>query len=271
MDLLFSLATGLALIVIANLLLALRIGALQAAMLVTLLTLVCYLPTAVVEWPGGDVLAIHLALFLMANFLCGLMLSKWQQDRAAGRRTRLHWAPASIIAFFLVLTLVDSIIIVFSQNGPSTAVIETLFPESRMARGEIRMTFPGVTSHDFHEKEALYNEYLAKRRVQTERGWQVRRGWIGSAVAGQPARFRIEVTDREGQPIEGAKVQGEFLRPSDHERDQVFVMQPTEAPGRYEVELVLDQPGRWDLVLTVQQGESLHEVRAITTLASSAS
>jgi nitrogen fixation protein FixH len=125
--------------------------------------------------------------------------------------------------------------------------------------------FPGTVPRDFHEKEALYNAYLEQLAAQEARGWQVRRGWVGTPVVGSPTAFRIEVSDRDGRPLSGAEVVAHFYRPSDR-REDLTVTLPEIEPGRYEEPLTLQLPGMWEVLVEVRRGEDLHEVRGTTSV-----
>lgn len=123
--------------------------------------------------------------------------------------------------------------------------------------------FPGVVSHDFHQKEALYNRYLQQVERQQRRGWQVQKGWASDPRAGETGIFRVAVRTREGEPITGATVAGQFLRPSSNKQDVAFTLAETDS-GVYESKLLLPLAGHWDLVLEIRKGEDLHEIRAVT-------
>lgn len=262
MDLLISLASGALLIALVNGLLTwlTPLSALQSTLLVLLATLALYFPSAILYWQGGDVLAIHLAFYLLACALSGLYLHLRQQPN-----NRMHWAPTIIIAFFAVLFVVDSVFIVLADRGPASALIKAVMPESRFGEGDISMAFPGTVYHDFQEKEAIFNTYLEQRRRQEERGWQVRKGWLSDPRSQAAKSFQVEVVDRVGAPVTGATVTGTFLRPADQRLDHEFAMDEV-APGRYRAELMLPAHGRWDLVLLIDRDGDLHEVRASTTL-----
>ena len=108
--------------------------------------------------------------------------------------------------------------------------------------------FPGTVSHDYQEKEALYNAYLRQVEAQQARGWQVRKGWQYRPVAGQPAVFVVAIADRHGRPVTGAAVDGRFLRTSNSRDDVGFVMHEV-APGEYRVQLEMPLHGLWRTVL----------------------
>jgi len=263
--LLLTLGLGVGLIVVANLLLF-RFNALnptQNAVIVAAAALGIYLPLAVLNWPGADLLAVHIAVYVVSSYACGMGLSARARAQAQGRRSGWHWGPAGIVGFFVVLAAVDSVFIVIAERGLSPSLSDTFLPASS---DEVSFAFPGVVSHDFHEKEALFNAYLRRLEQQRQRGWQVRKGWLEQPQPHEPAVFQIVARTREGAPVQDASVSGRFLRPSDSRLDIAFTMQET-APGTYQVQLTLPAAGRWDLALQLQKERDIHEIRARTSVA----
>ena len=122
---LLSLGLGLVLVVAGNCILARRLGGARAAATVTLLTLLIYVPYALFAWPGGDVFAIHLALYLVVNL--GFAMLYGQQRGARGA----SWAPAVIIAFFLAVAAANTVFLLVSEQGFSSGLARILLPEPR--------------------------------------------------------------------------------------------------------------------------------------------
>lgn len=257
-DWLPGLIIGAGLILIANFALV-RFGktnAKLAAAAIALATIGLYVPYSIVRWPGGDVFAIHLGIYLLISLACGMLLDM----RASGKG--LHWGPAAIISFFILVAITGAVFIAIAEQGLSPTVWRRLMPIADSGKN-VTSVFPGVISHDFHQKETLYNQYLQQVEKQRERGWQVQKGWVGVVVASEPAVFRVAVQTREAKPVIAAEVSGQFLRPSDSKQDIAFQLREV-AAGVYETTLALPLPGSWNLVLHIRKGEELHEVRAIT-------
>ena len=259
-DLLLGLGLGAGLIVLANLLLIrfARVGAKQAAAAVALATVGLYVPYSILRWPGGDVFAIHLAIYLLASLICGMLLGARAGDRG------LHWGPAALVGFFIFVVVSGAVFVSVAERGLTPALERWLLPGAD-SRRELSSMFPGVISHDFQKKEALYNQYLQQVERQRQRGWQVRKGWLDEPVANQPTVFRVAVRTREGEPVSGASVAGQFLRPSSSKLDVAFELAETD-PGVYESKLTLPLAGAWNLVLTIRRGDEVHEVRAATNV-----
>jgi nitrogen fixation protein FixH len=240
-----------------------RLHAKAAALIVGMVVLALYLPYAILTWPGADVVAMNVAIFLVTAYALGLIFGHREArlDDVQG----FHWAPTLIVAFFVALVLFDSVLVVVATKGLPEPIARALLPKTDQAR-EISSAFPGVVDNDMQKKEALYNTYLQQVQRQNERGWVVRKGWLGGARAGQTAKFQVMVNDRDGYAIASAQVVGKFLRAADTRQDQSFTLVET-APGVYLGDVILPLPGVWDLVLEVRRGEDQHEVRATTEVA----
>ena len=259
--LLFDLVLGVGVIILANLGLIrfARTSAKQAAATVALVTIGLYVPYGILRWPGGDVFALYLTVYLLTSLVCAMLLDA----RASGRG--LHWGPALIGGFFIVVVVVGAIFVVVAERGLTPSLRDWLLPEVKSGRG-VTSVFPGVISHDFHKKEALYNQYLQQVERQRQRGWQVQKGWIGDAVAARPTEFRVAVRTREGEQVTGATVTGRFLRPSNSQQDIDFTLAEL-SPGVYQSAVSLPLAGAWNLVLQIRKAEDLHEIRAVTQVA----
>lgn len=239
----------------------------QAAVIVAFLALAVLIPLALLEWPGGDVLAIYVALFLVTPYVLGIIGNHRERRLAlagldSGRW--FHWGPAVIILFFSVVFLVNATMVVLSRQGMPESMSRLLLPEGDRER-QVTMAFPGTVARDFHKKEALYNDHLEQVRKQQERGWQVRQGWLEAPVAGQVKPFQVTVTARDGSPVIGARVRVEFLRPSDQRMDQQVELEEKD-PGLYRASIELPLPGLWSTTLVIDRGEDLHEVQANTRI-----
>jgi nitrogen fixation protein FixH len=260
-ELVLTLVVGVSIIVLLNLGLIHfgRMSAQQAAGAVALATLGLYVPYSILRWPGGDVFAIHLALYLLTALACGILL----RARAAG--DSLHWGPAAISGFFIGLTVLLATFVVIAERGLGPMLERWLLPETARNR-PLTSVFPGVVSHDFQKKEALYNDYLQQVERQRQRGWQVQKGWLHEPAVNEPVVFRVAVQTRDGVPLTGANVAGQFLRSSDNRSDVAFSL-AERAPGVYETELKLPRAGVWNLVLRIRKDEDWHEIRASTRIA----
>jgi nitrogen fixation protein FixH len=241
----------------------------QAAVVVALLALNALLIYSLIDWPGADVLAMYVAVLAVTAYLLGIVSHAREEGRRDSRTGQrwFHWGPALIVIFFIVLFALDGVLVVISREGLPEPVADWLLPKHRQ-QDNVRSVFPGVVARDYQKKESLYNQYLEQVKRQQQRGWQVSKGWLEQPEAGLPSVFQVQVSERDGAPVEYAQVSGVFQRPSDSRLDQTFSMQEIE-PGLYRAEIGLPQPGLWTLVLQVRRGEQLHELHASTSVADS--
>lgn len=266
-NILISLGLGLFLILVgfSALYSFTRMQGKQVAMIMFMAVMGIYIPYSVFQWEGMDVFAIHIALFGVTPYVLGIITSHWEIRRSMGEEDSgrwFHWAPAAMVVFFIVIATVDAIIITLSKEGMSEKVLRMISPRSDDDR-TVSTGFPGTTSHDFQEKEALYNEYLQQLEVQKLRGWQVKKGFVTTPYANEPVVFQVQVLDKMGIPVQGASVQGHFLRPSDKREDFNIDMTEVE-PGLFQQQLSMPLPGRWYLVMQIKQENNLHEIRGWT-------
>ncbi|SKA78677.1 Nitrogen fixation protein FixH [Thiothrix eikelboomii] len=244
-----------------------------AALVTILLVMGVYIPLAATHWAGVDVFAIHFAFFVMSGYGLGIITShrshrqrleaKLGQTSTQPKKGWFHWAPAIIVVFFIVLATVDSIIITLANKGASSEFMARFLPAPRFTSSPVTSVFPGAVPHDFKEKYAQFNQHLDQLEVQRERGWQVLNGWQQTPRAGQAAVFSISVTDKAGQPVSGAQVEVRFLRPADKSKDKQFTL-PESNLGTYGQSVQLDEPGSWTVVLRIQRGDEVHEVKGTT-------
>lgn len=244
-----------------------------AALVTILLVMGIYIPLAATHWAGVDVFAIHFAFFVMSGYGLGIITShrsnrqrleaKLGQGTEQPKKAWFHWAPAIIVMFFLTLAVVDGIIITLANKGASSEFMSRFLPEPRFSTGAVTSVFPGAVPNDFKEKYAQFNQHLDQLEVQKERGWQVKNGWQQTPRMGKPAVFSINVLDKNGQPVTGATVEVSFLRPADKSKDKHFTL-PESSSGTYGQSVELDEPGSWTVVLRIQRGDEVHEVKGTT-------
>lgn len=238
----------------------------SAALLVGLLMLMGLYGYSVLHWPGVDVLAMYTAVLLVTAYLLAIIAGAREKRRRQGEADGrwFHWAPMALVGFFLVLFAADSLFVFVSRDGLPDPLARWWLPDADNRAG-LQSSFPGVIRRDFQKKEALYNAYQEQVRLQQQRGWQIRKGWLGRPVVGRRAVFQVTLADRAGNPISGARVSGLFQRPADSRLDQAFQMRETDI-GSYQAGLALPEPGQWDLALFIQRGDQRHELHASTSV-----
>ncbi len=244
------------------------LSAKEGAIVTALAVLLLYIPYALWRWPGADVMTMHLALYLVTTYILGIMGSAWEARKAEGMQQRhwFQWGPAIIVLFFVIVVSFDSVFLIVAQKGLGPEATKWILPKPQSADSSgVHSFFPGTVVHDYQHDEDKYNAYQQQVARQQVRGWQVINGWVQDPVMGQPARYRIEVRDKQGKPIDGAEVKGVFMRLSDSRKDQHFAMQAA-GPGIYQADLSLPEPGLWELNLEVRHGGEVEELRGTTVV-----
>ncbi|MEW5822918.1 MAG: FixH family protein [Pseudomonadota bacterium] len=237
----------------------------QIALIVGILSLAVYAPYAILNWRGADEFTMHVVIFLLTAYVLGLIFAR----RLDGEARRFHWGPAIIIAFFSVIVVMNAIFVTVATKGLQGAASEALLPEPKSGTS-VSSFFPGTVSHDYHKKEALFNDYLDRVERQSERGWHVSKGWMSDPVAGEAVVLRLTGRDKGDTPLAGGQVRVDFLRPSDKRLDFSTTLKEVE-PGIYEAPVTLARSGLWLVVMRLQIGNEVHEIRARTDVLAPAS
>lgn len=261
-NLLLTLPLGIVLILLAFMLVrrSTRLSVLSVAMLVGMAMLLVVGVLGVMAWPGLDVFAIHIAIFLLAIYISAVFVG--QRQDAAGQPLQRHWAPVALVVFFAVVILVNTLFVILADYGTDSIIGRWILPTQHDGSG-VHSVYAGNVSHDFREKEAQFNAYQVQREKQQQRGWQVQYGWRDTAIAGVPNVLLLSLTDKQDKPLVVEQVKGVFYYPGDSRMDTAFVMRSSGA-GKYQAEVVMPHAGRWDMVLDIQRGADQHEIRATT-------
>jgi len=262
-----SLPTGLALETLLFFLLyrLSPLNGIQAALVALLLTLAIYLPYSLLHWSSVDIFVLHIAIFLVAAYLAGVITRGGHNVRRG-----FHWAPASIVLFFVIIIVVDSVFVTMSIRGLPDSLQDAILPAPR-SEHRISTIFPGVVADNNYQKESRFNAYIAQREDQKARGWKIRKGWLqGIPAVGQEGVFQVQLQDHQSHPLTGLTLKGRFLRPADSRLDHDFSMNEI-APGIYRVAIALPVAGVWNLHLNALDGVTqVYEIKASTTVSGSA-
>ena len=269
-NLLLTLAIGVIFIVVTHSMLRFltRLSSLLSAFIVLFVICGTYIPLLVIDWPGVDIFAIQIAIYGITVYLLTILhnqsIENKKQIDAELVKKKWHWAPLAIVGFFLVVVTVDSIFITIAQQG-SDSLLRGLFIPKPKSGGDVTSYFPGIIEHNFHEKEDQYNQYQQRLDEQRKRGWEVKYGWEVEPVATKPAIFILSLKDSKQQSITGARITGSFQRGNTSKQDQAIVLKETK-PGIYDVEVILQYPGRWELVLKVSSPKGDYDLKATTQI-----
>lgn len=216
------------------------------AVVAGLVPLVGYFVLIIGRWPGLDVVAIHISVFLAAALVL-FALTQFRR-RSAGP---MHWAPKVLTLFFVGLVFINATLLYIATKGlPEPLGRKWLGGHG----GVVYSGFSGVVPHGQGAANAVSSE-LSKQHRESQLGWQVDIGLQGSGSA-RPIEVRVK--DRTGLPIEDlqADVALSRLGAATPASTQALSLVDT---GVYIGTLTLPAGGRWLVeVRLVRRGEVLH-------------
>jgi len=241
MTTLTTLTGGLVAIVLVYLVLGslLSLSAALRALLASSLALVVYFFMIIGSWPGLDVVAMHISIFVIAGLL--LYLVSTRRRKQAG----LHWAPKILIGFFVLLAVINSFLLYISTRGLPASIAHFWLPGG----GEVNSGFSGVVGHGQDAAKGV-SSALKQSHTATRLGWRIQiAGLPETAQASQIVS--VQVTDRQGKPIRDLDIELQLRRPGT-DRSQITLPLVYKDAGEYSNVLDLPAPGRWiaDVVLS---------------------
>jgi len=216
------------------------------AVLAGVVPLIAYFGWIVGQWPGLDVVAMHISVFLAA----ALVLYAMTQFRLRGAG-RMHWAPKLLTAFFIGLVFLNAALLQISTKGlPEPLARWWLGSEG----GAVYSGFSGVVAHGQNAAKAVSSE-LTETHRESQLGWQVE--WSGLEGAGLTRLIQVRVKDRTGLPVERVFAELSLQRPGAAKPTLTLPLASSEA-GVYMGSLTLPSAGRWLLELRIKQGSAVH-------------
>lgn len=271
-NLFLTLALGVLFIVVTHSILRFfsSLSSINSALITLLAICGTYVPLLVIDWPGVDIFAIQFAIYGITVYLLAILHNqsiehKKQFTDGAVVKKKWHWAPMVIVGFFVVVVSVDSVFITIAQQG-SDSLLRGLFIPKPKSGGDVTSYFPGIIEHNFHEKEDQYNQYQQRLDEQRQRGWELKYGWLDTPYAKKQSRFLLSLKDAKKQPIVDAKITGSFQRGNTSKQDQPVVLNEIKQ-GVYAVDITLEYPGRWELLLKVASPQGDYDLKATTEIA----
>jgi len=223
-----------------------------AGVLSGMLPFLLYLVYASRHWAGGDVLAIHFAVYLANAGVLSVFGSLKQKKQS------MHWAPRLIIAFFIFLVVLNAILLSIASRGVPDMLAQLVLPNPEQQK--VHTAFPGTVPHD---KNKSYQGHLARIEQQRELGWQVSLEGVQALQSRQAGTLAIVLLDRDGEPVESAEVTLGLWRVANSRDDRSLTLLETGA-GRYQGELTLPQAGRWLAEIVIRKEDiefrSQHEL-----------
>lgn len=209
-----------------------------------------YLGYSMVHWQGGDMLAIHLAVFMATAAVLGIFGAVRQ-----GGRGKMHWAPKAIAIFFGLLVVFNAILLSVSSHGLPEKFSSWFLPNPENQR--LHTAFPGVIPHD---RNKLYEQHMKRVEEQRNLGWKVEIDGLDGVRSGTEVPVRMRVRDAEGQEVVADQVELIVWRMANSKDDQHLLLKPEGEAGLYGTALTLPNPGRWLIKINVTRGDDVFQM-----------
>jgi len=191
---------------------------------------------------GGDVLAIHFAVYLASAGL--LMVFGGMQKK----RQKLHWGPRLIIGFFVGLIALQALLLSISIRGLPDSISGIFLPNPNHIK--LHTSFPGLVPHDLNK---LYEPHLEQLEQQRKLGWQINLDGLKELHEQKTGKLTVTVLDKQQQPLQTAQVSIGMWRMANSHDDHKLSLQEIK-PGVYQSEVLLQDAGRWIAELHIEHG-----------------
>jgi len=216
------------------------------ALLAGVIPLLAYFILIMGHWPGLDVVAIHISVFLVA----ALVLFAMTQFRRRGAG-RMHWAPKLLTGFFIGLVFINATLLYISTKGLPGPIARWWLGSDG---GPVYSGFSGVVPHGQSAAKAVSSE-LSEAHRESLLGWQVEVSGLDGTGNTRPVQVRVK--DRTGLPVDRVSVELRLQRPGTAAPALTLALKATGA-GVYTGPLNLPAPGRWLVELRLMQDGELH-------------
>lgn len=255
MSTLITLLGGVLLLVVLHTLLGWtsRLPSGLRAILASSVSLLTYFGLIMGRWPGLDVVAMHISVFIVA----GLLLYMFSEYRSR-RKGRLHWVPKFLIGFFVVLAVINTFLLYVATRGLPPTLARFWLPGGTT----VNTGFSGVVQHGQEAAKSISSE-LNRSYSDAQLGWRVHLEGLPASVQAHPL-VTVKIQDRSGAPVTGLQAAMLLSRPGSA-RIESTVTLPAKGPGEYGNVITFPGSGRWlvDLEL-IQKGQTVfresHEV-----------
>ncbi|MCX7628478.1 MAG: FixH family protein [Methylophilaceae bacterium] len=218
-----------------------------AAVLSGGLPFLAYLGLSMAHGFEGDVLAIHLAVFIAAAGVLGVFGG---MRRNTGR---MHWAPKLLIAFFATLAVFNALLLSIAMHGVPDFVFDWFVPNSSR-HTKIHSGFPGALPHD---RNKLYEPHMQRIEQQRKLGWSFELEGFDALRQGVASKVGLVAKDRQGQPLLGARVTLNLWRLANSRDDRRVQLDPV-GEGRYATTLHLTNAGKWMAEIYVERAQETY-------------
>ncbi len=207
-----------------------------------LVPLLAYFVHAAANWPGLDVLAIHISVFAAAAYALNAM------SGARRRGGRVHWVPVLLVAFLAGVVLVNAGLLYVSTHGLPAPLARWWLGGDVAYSG-----FSGIVAHGQDAAKGVSAE-LSQAHREAQLGWRVELD--GLAGDGPSRALTLRVHDADGGAVDRVDAELWLSRPGATAPTQALRLAARGA-GEYGGVLELPAAGRWIIELRLHRDAAL--------------
>jgi hypothetical protein len=203
-----------------------------------------YLFYAFVNWPGLDVVTLHVVTFPTVSVLLFQLY-----ESKPGTDIHVHWVPKLLIGFFVILTAVLGSFVYIAGNGLPPVLAELLLPN---ARGKTLHTgFAGVIEHGEEAAKSIAQQRNIEARL-ARLGWNVEVAGLEALNTERNSEVRLLLRQADGAGVSGQHLFFALTRPG----QSAPAGQPMRESGSgdYRAQAVLPSQGAWVAVINFDAG-----------------
>ncbi len=201
------------------------------------------------RWPGGDVMTIHLAVYVATATVLTL-----GGGASKSNSTRLHWIPGVIIGFFVTLAILMALFLSVAVRGLPPELAEFVMPGKQT---RIHTAFSGEVPHDAEAAKTI-SAYMKKSEKMRLLGWKVEVEGLDGLRMGKSKEVYVTVLDKSEKPVEDAKVMLILKRPATTQNDLTLNIGYV-GGGKYQGSTQFDTPGQWVAILEINRDQDKFE------------
>lgn len=243
MNLFVSIFGGMLLTVIVfGVVRAFKLSNFWASVVAAALPSFAYMGYSVTNWPGLDVLTMHIVAYPTVALL--LYQIGGAKD---GTYEKVHWAPKLIIGFFVLITIVLGGLVYIAGKGVPLSVAQWLLPN---IEGKVVYTgFAGVVAHgDEASKSIAHHRNMESKLAKL--GWSVEVTGLDALRPGYSGDVRVMIVNTQGQSVSNVQVNMGLGRPGQLAQNR-FQLDPA-SDGSYRSQVMLPASGEWLAAFTLE-------------------
>ncbi|MDD5329955.1 MAG: FixH family protein [Sulfuricella sp.] len=207
---------------------------------------------SLVHWPGADVVALHLAMYVATATVLTLT-----GERKKGQPLKFHWIPMIFVAFFVILAVLMASFVSIAVSGLPNFVTQWVLPNA--ANKNVHTAFSGVVPHD-EAAAKMISHYMTKSARQRQLGWSIEVAGLEQQLRlNRPTEVTVSARDGAQQPLDRATVKLIVKHPADAAELGKLTILTAFAPGQYRASVTMDRPGQWVAVLQIARGQDEFE------------